>query len=322
MGGDRPESFVFVHENFRHSKTTTSYLRASLIGVLGFLPWVLVAIVNLSQLGKIVDAAIKETSPFYLFFVWSRSLNRVFLSADFDASIDRWSALDRWFRNFFSDYFQVDLGFSQLILVVVTFASLYFLGRHASRRTRLFLLTLIGTTAIPLMLPDLILGGTQSTRIRYLIPAYLGIQMAIAYLFATQINTLKRLHKAIWQLGLAALILGGIMGCLNDLPQQVTWNKDSKTEDYLSISQVINQATDPLVISNTSAIRVLTLSYQLDADTKLLLLDSDQVPQIPTSFRQKFLFDPSDELLEQFEKQQIQTTPIVESKIQLWRLPM
>ncbi|NJL39297.1 MAG: hypothetical protein HC899_23000 [Leptolyngbyaceae cyanobacterium SM1_4_3] len=314
--------FVFVHENFRHSKTTTSYLRASLIGVLGFLPWVLVAIVNLSQLGKIVDAAIKETSPFYLFFVWSRSLNRVFLSADFDASIDRWSALDRWFRNFFSDYFQVDLGFSQLILVVVTFASLYFLGRHASRRTRLFLLTLIGTTAIPLMLPDLILGGTQSTRIRYLIPAYLGIQMAIAYLFATQINTLKRLHKAIWQLGLAALILGGIMGCLNDLPQQVTWNKDSKTEDYLSISQVINQATDPLVISNTSAIRVLTLSYQLDADTKLLLLDSDQVPQIPTSFRQKFLFDPSDELLEQFEKQQIQTTPIVESKIQLWRLPM
>jgi len=313
--------YVLLHENWQRSKTTRSYFQAALIGALGFFPWILIAILNFSQLSSVVDAAIKETSPFYLFFVWSRSLNRVFLSADLGASIDRWSILDRWFRNLTFDYFRVDLGFSQLILVFVTLASLYFLCRHAPRRTRLFLLTLIGTTALPLMVPDLILGGTQSTRIRYLIPAYFGIQMAIAYLFATQITTLKPLQKAIWQVGLAALIWGGIMGCLSDLPQQVTWSKDSKTDDYLSISQVINRATNPLVISDTSAIRVLTLTHQLDLDTKLLLL-SAQAPQIPTSFSQTFLFDPSDELLEQFERRQIRAVPIVESKIQLWRLLM
>jgi uncharacterized membrane protein len=314
--------FVFLQENFQRSKLTSSYLRASLIGVLGFSPWICIAALNFSQLSSVVDAAIKETSPFYLFFVWSRSLNRVFFSADFGASIDRWSALDRWLRNLTFDYFQVDLGFSQLVLVLVTFASLYFLCRHAPKRTCLFLLVLIGATAMPLMGPDLILGGTQSTRIRYLIPAYLGIQMAIAYLFSTQINTLKHLQKAIWQIGLAALIMGGIIGCFNDLPQQVTWNKDSKTEDYLSIAEAINQTPDPLVISNTSAIRVLTLSYQLNPDTELLLFDSDQIPQAPKRFQQVFLFDPSDELLEQFERRQIQITPIVESKIQLWRLQM
>jgi uncharacterized membrane protein len=314
--------YVFIHENFQRSKVTVAYFRAILIGVLGFFPWILTAIFNFSQLSQVVDAAIKETSPFYLFFVWSRSLNRVFFSADFDASIDQFSILDQWFRDFTFDYFRVDLGFSQLILVGVTLASLYFLGRHAPKRTYLFLLILIGTTAIPLMVPDLILGGTQSTRIRYLIPAYLGIQMAIAYLFATQINTLKRLQKTIWQAGLAALILGGAIGCLNDLPQQVTWSKDSKTDNYLPISQAINRASNPLVISDSSIMRVLTLSYQLDSDTKLLLLDSAQVPQIPNSFRQKFLFDPSDELLEQFEQQQIRAVPIVESKIELWRLQM
>jgi uncharacterized membrane protein len=314
--------YVFIHENFQRSKITVSYFRAILIGALGFFPWILTAIFNFSQLSQVVDAAIKETSPFYLFFVWSRSLNRVFFSADFDASIDRFSIVDRWFRDFTFDYFRVDLGFSQLILVLVTFASLYFLCRHAPKRTRLFLLILIGTTAIPLMVPDLILGGTQSTRIRYLIPAYLGIQMAIAYLFATQINTLKRLQKAIWQAGLAALILGGAIGCFNDLPQQVTWSKDSKTDNYLPISQAINRASNPLVVSDSSVMRVLTLSYQLDSDTKLLLLSSTQVPQISSSFQQKFLFDPSDELLEQFARQQIQVVPIVESKIELWRLQM
>lgn len=314
--------YVFIHENFQRSKIAVSYFRAILIGVLGFFPWILTAVFNFSQLSQVVDAAIKETSPFYLFFVWSRSLNRVFFSADFDASIDQFSILDQWFRDFTFDYLRVDLGFSQLILVFVTLAALYFLCRHAAKRTRLFLLILIGTTALPLMMPDLILGGTQSTRIRYLIPAYLGVQMAIAYLFATQVNTLKLLQKAIWQAGLTALILGGAIGCLTDLPRQVTWSKDSKTDNYLPISQAVNRASNPLVISDSSAVRVLTLSYQLDSDTKLLLLGSAQIPQIPNSFRQNFLFDPSNELLEQFEKQQIRVVPIVESKIELWQLQM
>ena len=94
-----------------------------------------------------------------------------------------------------------------LILILVGY-SLYFLCRNTPQQVWLFIFLLIGVTAIALALPDLIAGGRTSSTPRFLIPCYLGIQIAIAYLFATKISfasvTFKQ--KKLWQLAIIAVI--------------------------------------------------------------------------------------------------------------------
>jgi len=42
---------------------------------------------------------------------------------------------------------------------------------------------------LALVIPDLVLGGMRSIQARYLMPCYLGIPLAVAYLLATQITS-------------------------------------------------------------------------------------------------------------------------------------
>jgi len=58
--------------------------------------------------------------------------------------------------------------------------------RKTPKQVWLFVLTLIGVTGLALVIPDLILGGMRSIQARYLMPCYLGIPLAVAYLLATQ----------------------------------------------------------------------------------------------------------------------------------------
>ncbi|MCA1991586.1 MAG: hypothetical protein LDL41_05995 [Coleofasciculus sp. S288] len=69
--------------------------------------------------------------------------------------------------------------------------SFVFLCRKAPAQVWLFIVTLVGVNALALMLPDLIVGGQRSGTHRYLIPCYLGIQLAVAYLLATKLTFIQ-----------------------------------------------------------------------------------------------------------------------------------
>ena len=85
---------------------------------------------------------------------------------------------------------------------------------------------------ICLIIPDLISGGQRSTIPRYLIPAYLGIQLSMAYLLATKLTkfTNKIEHK-FWQIATVLLISLGIISCGISSQAETWWNKYSSYYD-------------------------------------------------------------------------------------------
>ena len=67
-------------------------------------------------------------------------------------------------------------------------------------------------------------------------------------------------------------------------------------------SSTINQVTTPLVISDERLAQVLSLSHRLDPKVRLLLVAKPEIPKIPDSYSDVFLFNPSSELRSALEE--------------------
>ena len=235
--------YVFILHQFRLHKTVIRYCKSLLIGLIAFLPWAWV----------ILNA-------------WLKSQDNLTQGGG-TTSLSRLT--NQWFRNINRAFFDADLGAANMIIIILAIYALYFLWRNAPKQVWLFIVSIVGIPAFTLMIPDVIFGSSISTRLRYLIPSYLGIQIAFAYLFGTQMATVRTWKQRWWRIWAIAIISGGVIGCTVSSPRAVTWSMDDNSDYYIKIGQVINQATRPLVISNASPIRILTLSYRLEPKTWL-----------------------------------------------------
>lgn len=278
--------YVFATERFRFSKTVAAYLLASGVGILAFAPWLFIIITNLPQFkSKTYWTHISEL-PSFMVKKWGFHLSCIFL--DFG--------------------FPLEHPFTYLappiLLILVTY-SMYVLCCNTPKTVWLFVLTLIGVTAIALILPDLIWGGRRSVSSRYFIPCYLGIQLSVAYLFATKITSTRSFEQKFWQGIMALLISGGVISCVIISQSDTWWNKIIGYHNH-KIAQIINQSPHPLLISNTSDINtgdVISLSYLLEPKVRLQLVVDPNVPKIPDGFSDVFLFYPSKALQQGLEKE-------------------
>ncbi|WP_052055698.1 glycosyltransferase family 39 protein [Myxosarcina sp. GI1] len=275
-----------------------AYFIASGTGILLFIPWIVVFIVNGDGVGSWIERKIDLG-------VW----------------------LQRWILNLSSIFFDLQVGYSDrlfdvesgqdlvinysnwlnyLIIPILLFIiyALYFVVRHAPKSARLFVLLLIGCTAIGLGLPDLISGGQRSTVGRYIIPLYLGIELAAAYCLASKITTVKNseAYRFVWRIVTVVLISLGVWCSLAIVRSPTWWNKYSSYYNP-QIASVINNYNNPLVIGNTNRIsRLTSLSYLLNSDAKFLLLDiNETLPEIGDR-KNIFLFRPYSELIETVEQ--------------------
>jgi len=241
-------------------KTIVAYLLASLAGLVCFVPWIWVILTHLPKAQKSISWTRRATDEFsFIVKWWTRNLAHVFV--DLDPAYDFKDALGR------DDPFLIPL-----VLLLVGYA-LYFLCRHTPKRVWLFLLTLIGVTALALMLPDVIAGGRRSLVARYWTPSYLGIQIAVAYLLATQLSTISVpvWRQRFWQGVVVVLISGGVASCAISSQANAWWNKHINYY-FPQAAAIVNQAEQPLVVSDDNRVaNALALSYVLAPQTKLLL---------------------------------------------------
>lgn len=186
------------------------------------------------------------------------------------------------------------LLFSSLLIVLLICYSIYFLCRHTQKQVWLFVLILIISNSLPLMLPDVILGGTRSIVARYWTPCYLAIHLSIAYLFATKIASVEisKLRK-FWKIIIAIVISCQVLACAVNTNIIVFISSNQFQSENLS--QFINQTNHPLVVSNDyrySATELLSLSYLLDSKVRLQLVKSSDLPNIPNKFSDVFVYSP------------------------------
>ncbi len=275
--------YVLVSESFRLTKALTNYILASLFGILLFVPWLLVVIANFSYLLGNTDH-VNRIAKGSLPILWGLNLSRIFI--DVNQGISLFNPL------------------TYLSLIFAVYA-LYFLCKNAPK-AGLFIITSIGVLGIALISPDIILSGRRSTIARYATPCYLGIQIAVAYLLSTKLKKayddikIKKIKK--WRNVVAVLIVGGILSCAISSQVPMWWNKGPfKTRHTPEVISIINQSENPLVISNIPPNQLLGLTHLLENKVHLQLISSPNIPQIPASFQEVFIYRPSDELLAKYK---------------------
>lgn len=261
--------YVFLTEQWPMKRT---YLIAAGASSLSLVPWLLILVRNWQKVQQSTISLNDGYSSSYIFDRWFLNLNLAFLSRE--------------------------LGGANILLVIITLIALYVFCRSAPKRAWLFVLLLIGVTFTVLAVPDLILGGRRSLRIRYLFPCFLGIQIAYAYVFATQAVWAKTWRQQLWRGFMVVLVAGGLAACMASSQAVVWWNKSvPRSSYYPPVAELINQAANPLVVSDGPVTDTLAFSAWLEPDVKLQLVATEpRKLKIAPGYDPVYLLNPSEQL--------------------------
>jgi len=283
--------YVAISEKLRFKNTIIGYLLASITGIIAFFPWILVFIINYQNVNqKIAWQSLKIPLP-DLAVNWVYNIAKQFFDLGIDSNVPRL-------------YSRLIL---LLILIIVAY-SFYLLLKYTEQRVWLFVMTLTCVIVVIFLPADIIFGGIRSLNTRYMIPCYLGIQIAVAYLFASKITSPQvtvQLQK-LWRLGFAAVLSVGIISCCIYLPADTWWNKD-RSYINIPIARTINSASRPLVITDMWVYSVdkignlLGMSSLINSPAKFLVLPP-KIIDIPDNFNEIFLYDISPTIKSEIEK--------------------
>ena len=315
--------YVAVIANWRDVKTFISYYVASLIALICFMPSLVNTVENFNQVRSTTIWA-EQTNFLRLVSRWVGSITIAF----FDIGIDGTA-------NATQLALLIPVGI--MILALAGYA-LYYLCRQTPKRVWLIVLLLIATTALFLAVPDIIKGGRRSANPRYLVPCYVGIQIAVAYLLSAKIssNLEKLKQQKLWKIVIVGVFSAGIISGGVSSQADIWWNKGSGWLRALEVAATVNQASNPLFISDANIAYIMPLSYYLEPKVKLLIeprcytscyknrelaKKKPQPPQIPAGFNELFLYRPSSTLRSAIQQQNYQIDPAdTNVELNLWKI--
>lgn len=310
--------------NWGKIQTFTVYYVATLIAFIISIPSLLNAVENFDQIRSTTIWA-EQTNFFRLVTRWVGSVTIAFFDIGIDGSAD-------------GVLLVLLIPISLIILAFVGYA-IYFLCKQTPRRVWLLILLLIATTALFLAVPDIVQGGRRSTNPRYLVPCYVGIQLAVAYLLSTKISTnLDNFkHQKSWKIAIIALFSAGVISAGVSSQADMWWNKGSGwLRAEVEVAKIVNEATNSLIVSDANIAYIMPLSHRLQPKVELLIAPScytscyqnqdlalakPTIPTIPNGFSQVFLYRPSSVLRSQIQQQNYQIDPIIGTvQLNLWKL--
>ncbi|PSN15107.1 glycosyl transferase [filamentous cyanobacterium CCT1] len=284
-------SYVFTIESFRFTKRFRSFLLANLGGFAAFFPWLITVVIHLSNFKDKSSWITNHTlSILGAVRLWSENISLSFV----DPRASEYFGFGR-----FGFYFLIP----PIIILVVY--SLYFLFTKTSKQIYLFVLTLIASTALPLIAADLILGGNRQIWPRYLVPCFLGVQISVSYLLTTKSFSLDPIHtnlkRRLWTLITVALMTVGIFFSTVIAQADTWWNKYNGGIT-IQIAELVNQAEDPLVIVNPSPLSSV-FYYAFESDVRLLFASDQKLEVAPSQLDGSiFLLNPTDTLKSEFNR--------------------
>ncbi|YAF94430.1 MAG: hypothetical protein AB3A66_17725 [Nodularia sp. CChRGM 3473] len=269
--------YMMIMTKFQLTETVRAYLLASSLSFLAFMPWMMIVVANFFEFLLTADVSKNQVSLMPLISFWLMQISRIFFDLNFDLNNP------------------LSYLVSPIFLTLVGYA-IYFLCYTTNYKTWLFIVTLIIVPALPIMLPDLFSGDMTSISEPYLIPAYLGIQITVAYLLGTQISSGIVLRRRIWQMIMVLVIVCGLISYRVSYEAETWWHKEVSYSNPL-VANIINLSESPLLISDSEGINygnVFSLSYLVQPKVRFKLLKNQIIPDIPDGFTDIFLLNPSD----------------------------
>ena len=279
--------YVLTIEGFRLSKTFINYLIASILGILMFLPWMWVVANNITHIDSITGGSKKLSGLSYYITIskeWLVNLSRIFVDiiGDSGASSNLLSPIT------------ILLFIIVCSSLILTIYSMYFIWKNTEKKVWMFVITIISVNYIFLILPDLVLGNSRSIVSRLFTPAYIGIQLLIAYFITSILNSF--LVDSWWQKAKLSLVMIffslSLISCVIITQSQTSWAKSIGKYNHL-VANVINQSSNPLLISTNfgGASDVISLSYYLEPKVKIFAQ--------PTCYTCSFIFSKDSRLSSQ-----------------------
>ena len=272
--------YLLLAEKSRLKQKLIAYFCSIFISLILFLPWLWII---LSKLGVIKQTTWSMTNslPFSsLVKLWGISISHTFLALHFRYEI-------------------VLLYFAPIVLSLFLYA-FYFLYRH-NHKAWVFITSLTGATFIPFWVWDLVEGGKRSANERFFLPTYLGIYLVTSYLLAFKTTDKKQslLLKIFWQTITTLILVLGIFICGFGSIANTWWGW---SEFELSFSNIVNKSEKPLVITDRRLYEIMSFTHQLNPATDMILLNEYKEINIPSSFDNIFLYNPSKRLLSKIEE--------------------
>ncbi|OZH55664.1 glycosyl transferase family 39 [Hydrocoleum sp. CS-953] len=279
---------------------------ASVAIIILYIPWIVVVINNLQR--------VYDTTN------WAR------VSVSFDFLVKK------WILSFSSLFIDLDFGFNhigtyllRLLFLIIIVWGIYTVCHSCSLSRKLFILTSIFVPLIILVIPDLLWGGKRSTVTRYLISCFPAIYLSVAYLLA---KYLGREHptlfgeKKYWRVVLGILLTASIASCSVSAFSDTWW---SKSVSYFNaeVAKKVNASDSPILLTDlgddyTNTANLISLSYILDDDVRLLLLSQSPNLEMFGDESEIFVFRPSGRLGEVLKGTQWEFQSIVDGE--LWKV--
>jgi uncharacterized membrane protein len=248
---------------------------------------------------------------------WTSLLRRLFADFNTTSSTSLVSAV--WLMLIFAGCFG---------LIVIAFQRL---SRETPRSTWLFVIIL--TLGLPIVLFPLSLRGILPSR--YLLPSYVGIQLAVSYFLGTRLSATGKKYRY-WgsTIALTTLITLGLFSCGTIVRAEVWWHKGF-SECNPQAARLINQTARPLVITDGTGApffdhalsNVISLSLFTQPETQFQVVLEPDLPELAAGeFSDRFVFTPSQHLREWLARK-YQLEPLLRlqhayrgSDVCLWRI--
>ncbi|MEG4057815.1 MULTISPECIES: glycosyltransferase family 39 protein [unclassified Microcoleus] len=280
--------------------TNSQFFLAVTAALILYIPWIYVLATNLERASATTDWTRVSPGWLYLVKLWTLSFTALFFDFDFE----------------FNNIWTYLLRLPFLLLIA---AALYTICRRVSTSTWLFIVTSIFVPFLILALPDLILGGKRSAVSRYLISCFPGVQLAVAYLIASNVKTQQRF----WQVILALVFTASVASCTVSAFSDTWWSKDLSYFNA-EVAKIINKEAianrsikDTIVISDrgndfTNMGDLLSLSYLLDKDVRLMLMSQSPDMEMLNKYSAPLVFRPSEKLRSALKQNQRRLEPILQ----------
>lgn len=273
--------YLLITEKFRFTKILWRYGAAAAMSVGIISPWLWLVWKNREIAQRTTEWMTRRLAYTDLIALWSKALNRGFAA---------------W-------YFEYEAILSYLIIPIVILIgyAIYYLCRSTASRTWSFLLLLLGTSFLPFLAADLLLGGGRSTSDRYFLLCYVCIYIIIAHLLASKLNpAIGSVQSKFWRLVTVLILSIGVVSCVNGAIGKTWWGW---SEFDVEIPPIVHQYDKPLVVADMSFYESFRFAHQFNPDVHLLLLSDPDLFKLPEGFQSIFLFAPTEKLLANVRQQ-------------------
>jgi len=282
--------YLLAIRGLRWTRAHTAYLRALSAMGIAILPWV-------AFVGRRLTYVYSQTTwtAVDVSLVGESSLTHRWLSVVTQIFFNTGALLPE------APLFQI---FLSVIVVALIVCSLLFLVRQTQKAAWSFILISSGLMFGLLATGDLILGGQRSTIFRYFIPAFIAIEIAVAFAL---INGQKAITKATCNSLIIVLLVGG---GLSQIADKASFTRVE--QPLVRVAKVLNETPDSRLISDTRPSLLLPLANLLTPDNEMQFTVRPQRPDLSnTADRAIFLYQASEELQAELEKQGYFVNPVL-----------